>query len=179
MNNKQIQTLLNVWLKSQKKTLLVVDGKIGPLTRQASKDFQKAHGLVVDGKPGPITQYELMFFKYSNFRKSEFKCKCGGKYCNGYPVKVDENLLILLQKIRYHFGKPVNINSAIRCKQHNRNIGSTDTSQHVRGAAADIRISSISPSTVYNYCNSINPSGGVGKYSTFTHIDTRNKRARW
>jgi len=32
-----------------------IDGKIGPLTRMATEDFQKANGLEVDGKVGPKT----------------------------------------------------------------------------------------------------------------------------
>lgn len=32
-----------------------IDGKIGPLTRKATEDFQKANGLAVDGKVGPKT----------------------------------------------------------------------------------------------------------------------------
>jgi peptidoglycan hydrolase-like protein with peptidoglycan-binding domain len=33
----------------------VIDGKIGPISRQAIKNFQKANGLKVDGKVGPQT----------------------------------------------------------------------------------------------------------------------------
>lgn len=33
----------------------VIDGKIGPLTRRATEDFQKASGLAIDGKVGPKT----------------------------------------------------------------------------------------------------------------------------
>jgi len=32
-----------------------VDGKIGPQTKKAVEDFQKANGLKVDGKVGPMT----------------------------------------------------------------------------------------------------------------------------
>ncbi|MCM8796259.1 MAG: peptidoglycan-binding protein [Candidatus Omnitrophica bacterium] len=32
-----------------------IDGKIGPLTKKAIKDFQKANNLEVDGKVGPKT----------------------------------------------------------------------------------------------------------------------------
>jgi peptidoglycan hydrolase-like protein with peptidoglycan-binding domain len=32
-----------------------IDGKIGPLTRKAIEDFQKANNLKVDGKVGPKT----------------------------------------------------------------------------------------------------------------------------
>ncbi|MBU1998586.1 MAG: peptidoglycan-binding domain-containing protein [Candidatus Omnitrophota bacterium] len=32
-----------------------VDGKIGPISKKAIEDFQKANGLIVDGKVGPKT----------------------------------------------------------------------------------------------------------------------------
>lgn len=39
-----------------------IDGKIGPKTKKAIEDFQKAHGLKVDGKVGPRTWAELEKF---------------------------------------------------------------------------------------------------------------------
>lgn len=36
-----------------------VDGKMGPKTRDATKQFQADHGLNVDGIPGPMTREEL------------------------------------------------------------------------------------------------------------------------
>lgn len=39
-----------------------VDGKIGPKTKKAIEDFQKAHGLKVDGKVGQKTWAELEKF---------------------------------------------------------------------------------------------------------------------
>ncbi|PIW68371.1 MAG: hypothetical protein COW10_02905, partial [Candidatus Omnitrophica bacterium CG12_big_fil_rev_8_21_14_0_65_42_8] len=36
-----------------------IDGKIGPRTRQAIKDFQKSKGLVPDGVVGPKTWTSL------------------------------------------------------------------------------------------------------------------------
>jgi len=36
-----------------------VDGKIGPKTKKAIEEFQKAKGLKVDGKVGPMTWAEL------------------------------------------------------------------------------------------------------------------------
>ena len=41
-----------------------IDGKIGPKSKQAIEDFQKANGLKVDGKVGPKT-WEVMS-KYSS-----------------------------------------------------------------------------------------------------------------
>ncbi|MEE6450541.1 peptidoglycan-binding protein [Gottfriedia acidiceleris] len=39
----------------QEKVKVTVDGKFGPLTEKAVKDFQKKKGLTVDGKVGPKT----------------------------------------------------------------------------------------------------------------------------
>jgi len=36
-----------------------VDGKIGPQTKQAVREFQRTHGLSVDGKVGPKTWAQL------------------------------------------------------------------------------------------------------------------------
>jgi len=36
-----------------------VDGKIGPLTKKAIEDFQKANGMQIDGKVGPKTWVAL------------------------------------------------------------------------------------------------------------------------
>ena len=45
--------------------------------------------------------------------------------------------LNVLEPIRAHFG-PVKLNSGYRCRELNRLLGSKDTSQHMRGEAADI-----------------------------------------
>ena len=36
-----------------------IDGKLGPMTKQAIKEFQRAKGLKIDGKVGPKTWAEL------------------------------------------------------------------------------------------------------------------------
>jgi hypothetical protein len=46
----------------------------------------------------------------------------------------------VLQPIRDHFGKAVNISSGFRCKKLNKAIGGSTTSQHTKGEAADIEI---------------------------------------
>ena len=106
-----------------------------------------------------------------HFSREEFACKCG---C-GFDV-VDIELLKHLEKARYHFGKPVTINSGCRCKEYNKKIGGAEHSQHLLGKAADIVIKDVSPKEVQEYFNNIN--GGLGAYSTFTHIDVGQKR-RW
>lgn len=114
----------------------------------------------------------------ANFKVSEFRCKCG---CS--TLKVDEKLVAYLQKIRDHFGVPVNINSAYRCEKHNKNVGSKSTSRHVKGQAADIVVKGIQPREVAKYAESIGILG-VGLYETsadgyFVHVDTRTTKAFW
>lgn len=179
MDNKQIQERLNLWSKDKLETgNLSIDGIIGSKTRNVIKAFQKSHGLIVDGIPGAHTQYELMFYKYNNFSKKEFKCNCGGKYCNGYPVFIDEGLIIYLQKMRDYFKRSVIVTSGLRCRNYNKDVGGVDDSQHLLGRAADIKVNGISTDMVYNYANQINVDGCIIRYNTFNHLDRRGYRLR-
>ena len=112
-----------------------------------------------------------------NFKAAEFACNhCGALPPGGIPPE----LLQYLEKIRAHFGKPVNVNSGYRCPTHNANVGGAKASQHLKGTAADIWIGGTDPQLVYDYADAlIGDAGGVGDYDTFTHIDVRGYRARW
>lgn len=50
----------------------------------------------------------------------------------------------VLEPVRAHFGKPVRVNSGYRGPRVNAAVGSSDTSQHRRGEAADIEIAGVS-----------------------------------
>ena len=66
-------------------------------------------------------------------------------------IPVDMELVRVLQDVRDHFKVPVAINSAYR-----------------------------TPEKVYAYLTEKYPGKyGIGKYPTFTHIDTRPSKARW
>ena len=103
------------------------------------------------------------------------------------PDEVLDNLKMLavqLEIIRAHFNAPVIINSGYRNLEYNRNIGSKDTSQHVKGTAADIVVSGVSPDDVADAIEflintGMLKEGGVGRYNSFTHYDIRGSRARW
>jgi len=109
-----------------------------------------------------------------NFSRWEFACNCG---C-GYNT-VDSELLEMLEEIRHHFGKPIKINSGCRCPSYNARIGGSEFSQHTKGRAADIVIDGVSPEIVQEYIDTEIAPGGLGKYETFTHIDSRTGYARW
>jgi len=53
-NTKWVQETLN--LLGYADPHLVVDGSIGPATKEAVRAFQKDHGLMMDGLPGPLTK---------------------------------------------------------------------------------------------------------------------------
>lgn len=110
-----------------------------------------------------------------NFKVKEFACSDGSDI-----VIIDDALAVLLQKIRSHFESAVTINSGYRTQAYNAKVGGSPKSQHMRGTAADICISGVSPEEIAKYAEYILGSGGgIGLYKTFTHVDTRARRARW
>lgn len=111
----------------------------------------------------------------ANFKVREFACKDGSD-----PVFISQELVEVLQKIRTHFGKPVTINSAYRTATHNKKEGGATYSQHLYGTAADIKVSGVSPKEVAKYAETLLVNkGGIGIYSTFTHVDVREVKSRW
>lgn len=76
-------------------------------------------------------------------------------------------------------GHIVRVNSGCRCPAHNRAVGGMRNSQHLRGTAADIRIDGVDPDVVASHAEAIDAFGGIGRYDTFTHVDVRERRARW
>lgn len=115
-----------------------------------------------------------------NFTSDEFDCQ-GSNCCTETVIDVD--LVDFLQKIRDHFGKPVNISSAYRCEVHNSRIpNASKASKHMYGMAADITVSGIAPAEVAKYAESIGVLG-IGLYppadGDFVHIDTRATKSFW
>ena len=129
-----------------------------------------------------ITAYSLArdgeTYLSKNFQVHEFYCRDGSD-----PIFVDSDLVTLLQKIRDHFGKAVNINSAFRTAAHNaKQKNAAKYSQHLYGKAADIWIKGVSVDTLANYAETLLPNtGGIGRYYTdgFVHVDVRKTKSRW
>ena len=112
-----------------------------------------------------------------NFRVREFACKDGSD-----PIFIDDELVGVLQQIRDHFGKAVTITSAFRTASYNssKKVGGAKYSQHLYGKAADIKVSGVAANVVADFAETLMPStGGVGRYSTFTHVDVRKVKSRW
>lgn len=111
----------------------------------------------------------------ANFRVREFACTDGSD-----PIFIDTELVKILQKIRNHFGKSITITSAYRTPTKNKTVGGETYSQHLYGRAADIKVKGVTPKAVATYANKLMPNkGGIGTYSTFTHVDVRATKSRW
>ena len=118
-----------------------------------------------------------------NFKLKEFECKGG---CD-MPLEVYENIIKLasqLQFLRDYTGRPITINSAYRCPEHNAKVGGSKTSQHLLGKAEDITIQSLKPAEVFVLIEDLIDmghmlQGGLGLYDTFVHYDIRKTKARW
>lgn len=116
----------------------------------------------------------------TNFKSTEFDCH-GSGCCSS--TLVDEKLVEYLQKIRDYFGKAVTISSGYRCATHNASVGGATGSYHMKGQAADIYISGVTPAEIAKYAESIGVLG-IGLYETssdghFVHIDTRTTKYFW
>ena len=149
-----------------------IDGKWGQLSRVACTAFQQDFGgIAVDGNAGPETQKAMKHataygmpekkkeepiengdfwddIKY--FDRDEFKCKCG-KYCNGFPVEMQEKLIRVADCVRGHFGASARVSSGVRCEAHNANVGGVAGSRHKLGKAMDFRIEGKTAKEVLEY----------------------------
>ena len=124
-----------------------------------------------EGDEPPLSSGRLS----ANFTETEFRCRGSG----ALPLQgMDPRLIDALQSIRDHFGVPVTITSGYRSEAHNAAVGGSPNSQHRHGRAADFVVRGVCPLEVFRFLDGTWP-GGLGRYRTFTHIDTRPQRARW
>ena len=81
-----------------------------------------------------------------------------------------------LQTKRELVDSPFVISSGYRCVEYNKEIGGATKSQHILGNATDIIVVGMLPSEFANKCEDFD---GLGRYDTFTHLDSRGTKARW
>ena len=168
-----------------------LDGLWGEKSQRATIDFQRSYMAQegVDGIFGAATEKRILeviatgeepkesvqidtapgwWKDIRYFARAEFKCKCGGKFCDGYPAEMQEAVVKIADAARAHFGRPAHVISGLRCPQWNAHEGGKETSQHQYGEAIDLRIEGVSagelrkfvaaqPGHRYSYCiNSTN-----------------------
>lgn len=145
-----------------------IDGVFGKKSQDATRAFQSAYGgLDPDGIVGTATEKALkhavaygmpakkepknFWDDIKHFKREEFKCRCGGKYCNGFPAEPSEKLLRLADRVREHFDAPAIVSSGIRCEKHNAKVGGVTNSRHKIGTAMDFCIKGMPSSIVLAY----------------------------
>ena len=202
MTVKQIQCLLT-YLGYSPGT---IDGADGRNTQAAIRAFQADYGLTVDGIPGAATQKMLIgaiagtaakvdkpaqtgqaktgtfWDDIQFFARAEFRCQCGGRYCDGYPAEPAEETVRMADEIRRRAGVPLTVNSGLRCARHNAEVGGVSNSLHTTGQAVDLS-GNIAPAKLRQIAEQVQAEmipgrGGLGLYSWGIHIDN-GKKSRW
>ena len=153
------------------------DGSWGRLSEEAAVAFQREYGLEPDGIVGQATEQALRgavagtidkvqeadpeeavdgwWKDIRYFTRAEFKCKCGGRFCNGYPAEMREAVVKIADAAREHFGKPAYVVSGLRCKTWNGMQGGVANSQHMYGEACDLCVDGVGWSELLAYIKTI------------------------
>lgn len=106
-----------------------------------------------------------------NFFRREYACQ--GTHCCGHSAPISIILVKKIQKLRQLLDVPLIIVSGFRCIIHNTEIGGVEDSEHTKGNAADILITT---DDMYQVAKTLNIFGGIGRYDTFIHLDIGKKR---
>ena len=112
-----------------------------------------------------------------HFSDNELACRhCGVNGCQ-------KGLVDALEAFRALVGKPVMVDSAYRCPQHNAQVGGAGKSEHVEGLAADIRVEGMTAAELEAVARRIPAIRGIGRadHQDYVHVDVRPTRtvASW
>lgn len=125
-----------------------VDGRGGTETDKALRHAVAYDMFKVDSEPTDDGEAGSFWAEIKHFDREEFRCKCGGKYCNGFPAEPQEQLVRIADQLRKNLGVPVVVISGLRCKIWNSIQGGVESSQHMYGEAADIYAKGVSQAVV-------------------------------
>lgn len=92
--------------------------------------------------------------------------------------------LKVIDKMVTRIGAPLKeITSAYRSPRYNRAVGGKSKSYHMQNMATDIQFRGISPYHVAYVAKQLRTQGyykgGIGRYSSFVHVDTRGMNVDW
>lgn len=127
---------------------------------------------IVDPSTSTTTGTGTWWDDIKYFDKEEFKCKCKGKYCTGYPKEPQRLLVEACDDVREYFNAPMTVSSGLRCTIHNANEGGVSNSRHLTGRAVDFCIRGKTANQILayvrtlpniRYCYAIN--------SSYVHMD--------
>lgn len=89
--------------------------------------------------------------------------------------------LKILDELRDEMKEPIRLLSIFRNQQYNRRIGGSPNSQHLHFRAVDFSVGNLKKAwdCLVSYRQRGKFRGGLGKYPSFIHIDTRGSNATW
>ena len=126
-----------------------IDGVWGPKSEAAAARFRQENpGKTLPEAVSRLDTPEDFWDHIRHFTREEFRCHCGGRYCDGFPAQPDENLVALLEDTREALGKPAILSSGVRCEKHNASVGGVSNSRHLTGKAADFMVVGVCASEV-------------------------------
>lgn len=115
-----------------------------------------------------------------HFTWAEFDCRCG---CQTRPSRQQlKKVCAALETLRAALGgHPLLVTSGFRCEAHNRAVGGAEGSYHRKSMAADVYSLVHSPGRVHRTASQLRQAegtfGGIGSYTSFTHVDIGPKRS--
>lgn len=187
---KALQIRIAGWYPNSERTHFALDGIFGDQTLTALKRFESHYGQTVDGVADDKLFARLdrleddngstRHFDYSEF-KQNYNPKCSkeanshaGTFTGG-PLKAGKvrrnvrRVMWRLEALRAKLGDhPIGINSGFRSRPYNRCIGGARHSQHLYGAAADVRVAKVSNRKTRDVSKATQLHG-IACYSSFTH----------
>lgn len=105
---------------------------------------------------------------------------------HGQMVWIDMGLMVVFSDLQlaiareYGRERPIELFSGYRTRQRNATIeGAAQNSQHIYGRAGDFTVPGLTPRQVADLAEGVRGLGGLGRYPTFTHIDTGPRGRRW
>lgn len=133
-----------------------LDGVPGPKTRAAITAFQRDAGLPETGEADSATEAALrkaaaqgsFWDSVRWFDREEFRCKCGGRFCSGYPAEMSARAVRIADAAREHFGRPAYVVSGLRCREWNARCGGVANSRHMTGEAIDLAVEGVDAQTL-------------------------------
>ena len=122
-----------------------------------------------------------------NIKRYTKDCGCGGElFLPAYADTNNKNMPVYfiqsmdaLQRLREAWGKPIILNSAHRCEQHNKRVGGAKKSCHL-AIAFDCVINTNEQETFVKLAKKCGFNGiGIYPRRGFVHLDIRSSSAEW
>jgi uncharacterized protein YcbK (DUF882 family) len=96
----------------------------------------------------------------------------------GSGKQMDQDLLVMIDKAREIYGKPIVVTSGFRTESHNEKVGGVSSSSHLKGLAIDVAC--IRSKDRFEMLTALLEVGfnRIGVASTFIHVDVDKNKSQ-